>query len=298
LEEEESVHTFYYLWYGNVKNDGKYLHWNHYVLAHWEERVNRIHNSTIGRYHSPPESLHSPYYPFLGPYSSRDKAVIQTHFAEFLPNSGIEVAVVSWWGRQENSRSVDSQGVSTDLLLANLLDTLDTFSGDAKLARVKVAFHLEPYHSRSIESVYEDIKYLVDKYGHYKSLYRNKEGKLLFYIYDSYHISPYDWKRLLTKDGDLSIRGSSYDGCFIGLWLHHHHGRDLFDGGFDGVYSYFASKGFSYASTPINWGNICRFARQHNMLCSISVGPGYNDEQIRPWNSHNSKDRGCAVCIY
>ncbi len=27
------------------------------------------------------------------------------------------------------------------------------------------------------------------------------------------------------------------------------------------------------------------------MICDLSVGPGYDDSLIRPWNSHNTKDR-------
>ena len=36
------------------------------------------------------------------------------------------------------------------------------------------------------------------------------------------------------------------------------------------------------------------FAKNHDMLFVASVGPGYNDTGIRPWNKHNTKarDRG------
>ena len=95
-----------------------------------------------------------------------------------------------------------------------------------------------------------------------------------FYVYDSYHIAPHDWQRLLTKGGDLSVRGTALDGKFIGLWLHRLHGDELYLSGFDGFYTYFASDGFSYGATPGNWNTMCRYARQKGLVCALSVAPG------------------------
>ena len=39
------------------------------------------------------------------------------------------------------------------------------------------------------------------------------------------------------------------------------------------------------------WRQMCSFLRGNGMGCNLSVGPGYNDEGIRPWNAHNSEDR-------
>ncbi|KAG7224093.1 hypothetical protein INR49_019828 [Caranx melampygus] len=33
------VHAFYYNWYGNPKFDGKYIHWDHPQLPHWDAKV-------------------------------------------------------------------------------------------------------------------------------------------------------------------------------------------------------------------------------------------------------------------
>jgi len=99
------------------------------------------------------------------------------------------------------------------------------------------------------------------------------------------------WARLLHPNGDLSIRGTHTDAIMIGLWLDHHHGRDLRDGNFDGFYTYFGSDGFSYGSTSSNWVPMCSNARRAGLLCCISVGPGYNDTLIRPWNDRNTRSR-------
>lgn len=297
------VHAFYYLWYGNPQHDGEYKHWNHEVLPHWEARINQRYPN-IGKRFQPPSLLHSPFYPLAGPYSSSDRTTIFQHFHDAL-HANIEVLVVSWWGRRDQTYATDTQGVNTDMAFEKLLEAAEDFnqqqtSSDANNKQIYIAFHLEPYRTRSIESIYEDIQYLVKTYGHFQCLYRlpstrtntaHETGSLVYYVYDSYHIPAYQWGRLLKSEGDLSIRGTSFDAVFIGLWLQSQDGRELHSGGFDGMYSYFASEGFSYGSTCRMWKSMCEYAHKQDMYCSLSVGPGYDDSLIRPWNAFNAKDR-------
>jgi len=74
-----NVHVFYYIWYGNPKFDGEYLHWNHPYLPHW----NKIEDKKWpkGR-HKPPEDVGSSFYPALGVYSSQDPLVLDTHMQQ------------------------------------------------------------------------------------------------------------------------------------------------------------------------------------------------------------------------
>ena len=288
------VHAFFYLWYGAPAPDGApapgsskdegWKHWNHEVLPHWTEQVNSQYPE-IGSRFTPPGNLHSPFYPLNGPYSSRDPAVVVRQIDDMV-RAGISVAVLSWWGQAEKPYATDTQGVNTDRVLGEVLQIFDSDG-----SRVKVAFHLEPYPGRSVASVREDIEYLLTKYGHHSSLHRSLDGRPWCYVYDSYHQPAIEWARLLSPEGDLSIRGSAFDAVVIGLWLSYEHGRDLSDGRFDGIYSYFASEGFSYGSTTGNWRSICQAAHRSGMLCSLSVGPGYNDTRIRPWNNHNTRGR-------
>jgi glycoprotein endo-alpha-1,2-mannosidase len=281
---DKQVHAFYYLWYGTPEIDGSYKHWDHEVLPHWEERIN-LRYSNIGKRHLPPQDIHSPYYPLRNAYSSKDPKILKDHFAD-MKVAGINVAVLSWWGQQSKSYATDTQGISTDLIMEEIL----TFA-DKDPSGIKIALHLEPYPSRSVDSVKEDIEYILSRYGHHVCLYRNKANLPLFYVYDSYHLFPSQWSRLLSYDGDISIRGTEFDAEFIGLWLNSYHGRDLKEGGFDGIYTYFASDSFSYGSNINNFRDICKYSNKQKMSCILSVGPGYNDTSIRPWNGHNTKDR-------
>jgi glycoprotein endo-alpha-1,2-mannosidase len=63
------------------------------------------------------------------------------------------------------------------------------------------------------------------------------------------------------------------------------------NGGLDGFYTYFASDKFTAASSWSNWPKFAEFAEKHDLLFIPSVGPGYHDERIRPWNSENTKSR-------
>lgn len=78
------LHVFYYSWYGNPQFDGKYIHWNHPVLKHWDPRLTK--NYPQGK-HSPPDDIGSSFYPELGIYSSRDPSVIETHMKQMYSAS-------------------------------------------------------------------------------------------------------------------------------------------------------------------------------------------------------------------
>jgi glycoprotein endo-alpha-1,2-mannosidase len=158
----------------------------------------------------------------------------------------------------------------------------------------QVTFHLEPYKHRSIFSIQHDLKYIFKAYGHHPALYKHEHNKRtlpLLYVYDSYEITLDRWQYLLQPGERYSIRGSEIDAFFIGLLVKASHRRELLDSGFDGFYTYFASVGFSYGSSPHNWGSLSAFARQKNLIFIPSVGPGYDDTRIRPWNFQNKKHR-------
>ena len=84
------VHAFYYPWYGNPKHDGKYLHWDHEYMQHWNKDEAKRWKS--GQ-HVPPHDVGSNYYPALGPYSSKDPDVIAKHM-EMMQNAKIGKYIV------------------------------------------------------------------------------------------------------------------------------------------------------------------------------------------------------------
>ena len=271
------THAFYYLWYGNPQFNQKYLHWNHEVLPHWNENTRKLHPHS--HRHQAPSEIHSPYYPQQGCYSSIDPNVLRQHLFE-LQHANVNVVVLSWWGRKEVTGTTDTQGVSTDVFIGTVIRIIE------ETENMYFSLHMEPYPGRNALSVKKDIIHLTERYGTSNS-WLKINNKRTFYLYDSYHIPAQDWKQQIA-----SLRNTPNDGFFIGLWLNQNGGTLAKNSMFDGTYSYFASDGFVYGSTTQNWKAMAKWSKANNMVFIPSVGPGYRDTGIRPWNQHNTKPRG------
>ncbi|XP_022103516.1 glycoprotein endo-alpha-1,2-mannosidase-like [Acanthaster planci] len=271
-----NVHAFYYPWYGNPQFDGKYHHWNHPRLPHWDKKIAKKFSTEE---HVPPDDIGASFYPELGCYSSRDPSVIEIHMQQ-LRTAGIGVLVLSWYPPSKS----DNNGIPSDDLVPILLDACHKYD-------IKLAFHSEPYKNRSELTFVEDLKYIIDTYGNHPAFYRYKhKGKdlPLVYLYDSYLTSSRAWGRVFKKNSPLSIRETKYDAVIIGLYVEQKHSNDLLVGGFDGFYTYFAAKKFTFGSRWTNWKFLAQFARRNAMFFIPSVGPGYDDVKVRPWNGVNT----------
>ena len=237
--------------------------------------------------HSPPNDIGSTYYPSLGAYSSNDPVVMEQHMA-WIHQMGAGVVCLSWWGRFTGDAQMRSGDEGfTDKTVPMLLDA-------AARHGLTVNFHLEPYPGRSASSVVEDVKYLLAEYGAHPAFHRDTLSARrlpVFYVYDSYLIPERDWAAVLKPGTRNSVRGTAHDGVFLGLIVDKAHRQSLVNAGFDGMYTYFASDGFSHGSTTARWRELADFCREHSLRLSISVGPGYDDLQVRAWNGQNVKKR-------
>eukprot|EP00960_Hanusia_phi_P020049 592275-Hanusia_phi.AAC.1 len=252
LSRSRQVHIFYYPWFGNEAVDGKWNEWDHPMLPHWDE--NERSKFSFGRVYSPPAELASVYYPARGPYSSMNLSIVREHMHE-IREAGIDVVVFSWWKLPASGASERGWGVkdSTDAAAPLVLEA-------AAEAGIKVCFHLEPYKGRRVGDVREDVQYILSEYGQHRAFFY--ADKLpLFYVYDSYQLPLDDWKPLLLPDGSLSLRGSTLDGLFLGLYVRRGHEKFATEAGFDGLYSYFASSGFSDGSRPSEWRRLAAWGR-------------------------------------
>ena len=262
-----NAHIFYYNWYGNPKFDEDFRHWNHDILPHWSE--NSWDNMPP---HDGYKTIGSNFFPELGTYSSNDPDIVKKHM-EMIYKSGIGTISISWWEKN----SFEDSNINI------IMDKADLFN-------IKVNFHIEPFDNRTALSTAAAIKYIIDKYGDHNAFYIF-DNKPLFYIYDSYLIPKKDWESILRVDGKNTIRKTNYDSHFIGLWVEEKDSIFFDDSGFDGFYTYFASNGFTFGSTCNNWKYLSKWATNKNKIFIPCVGPGYNDERVRPWNKKNFKDR-------
>ena len=172
------------------------------------------------------------------------------------------VLALTWWNEQDETEAKR---------IGLILDAADK-------KKNKVCFHLEPYPSRNVQNLRENIVKLITRYGNHPAFYR-KDGKPLFFIYDSYLIEPSEWEKLLSPGGSITIRNTAYDALMIGLWTSSPTVQRPFilNAHFDGFYTYFAATGFTYGSTPTNWVSMQKWAKENGKIFIPSVGPGYID---------------------
>ncbi|XP_034940136.1 glycoprotein endo-alpha-1,2-mannosidase-like [Chelonus insularis] len=271
------VHIFYYPWYRSLSYDGYWKHWNHNYIPNWKKNDKKVY--PVGT-HQPPADIGTNFYPSLGCYSSNDPQVIDLHMKQ-LKETGVGVLVVSW--------IPPNLPDSTDSLMADLLDAAHRYS-------LKIAPHIEPYPGRNPINLIDHIKYLFERYASHPALHRVKKPKTgvllpMIYIYDSYLFPPSAWWELLSERGNLTLRRTEFDAVYIGLLVDSQHRSQIKKSHFDGFYTYFAVNGFSYGSTWKNWKDLNKFANDNDLLFIPSVGPGYIDTQVRPWNAENIRYR-------
>ena len=260
------THIFYYGWYGNPRTDGSYKHWNHRVLTRDGTRAQFSGGDSIG----------ANYYPARGTYSSKDPATIDAHLDD-LEKARVGVVVYSWWG----------QGDDSDQALAVFLDR-------AVERQIYVAIHLEPFPGRNAATARAALEHLVGRYGQHPGLFRDPRfgDRPIVYVYDSYLTPAAEWATLLSPDGAATIRGTELDAVVLGLWVKESDGRLIDEAGFDGFYTYFAADGFTYGATVDNWQKLAEWGWHHRKIFVPSIGPGYVDTRIRPWNGSTTRDRG------
>jgi glycoprotein endo-alpha-1,2-mannosidase len=222
----------------------------------------------------------------VGCYSSTNVSLIHTHM-QMLNQAGIGTLVVSWYPPSFSDSQIERNPGFSNAATKLLLDIANQYD-------IKVSIHVEPYPGRSARSVAEDIRYIVDNFGTHPALYRHPPNNLpMFYVYDSYLTSYKEWAEVLgpATAHKQSIRGGPYDAVVIALFVNPSDYSDIPQGFFDGVYTYFASDGFTHGSTASKWAGLAKWARDHRLLFVPSVGPGYDDTRIRPWNARNAKSR-------
>lgn len=259
--------AFYYNWYGSPRLDGAPLHWAHDVLR--ENDRDRTTKRLPGN-----GDISANFYPQLGEYSSADPALIERHMA-MIASARIGVIAVTWLGVDDPS-----------------FKSLRPLFEAAQRHGMRICFQIEPAARKTAADARASIRYLIETFGAHPAFYRDPDSKRpLFFVYDSYVIDAKDWAQVLGRDGADSIRGTAFDVDVLGLWVGADEHAFFEQSGFDGFYTYFASRGFSYGATPEHWPELQRWAKQHGKIFIPSVGPGYIDTRVRPWNAKNTKDR-------
>ena len=266
-EPSTRVIAFYYGWYANPQTDGAYDHWNSPVF---QRDQNAKPKSFPGG-----DDIGANFFPQAGCYSVNDPETLDRQMRELLI-ARVGVICASWWGEDSfTGRNVPM-----------LMDAAHGYG-------LQVCFHIEPFPGRNAQTTGRAIRGLIDKYGSHPAFFRSPDAgeRPVFFLYDSYLTAASEWADLLAPNGKDTLRKSKYDSAVIGLWVKENDGKFMTNGFFDGFYSYFASDGFEYGSTTKNWPKLASFARANKLMFIPSVGPGYIDTRIRPWNNNTTRSR-------
>lgn len=214
------------------------------------------------------QELNIVFYPELGIYNCNAE-VIAKHFRQ-INKTGIGVVLYSW--QWSTNRTRESHEI------------LEMVFSQAKIFQLKVSFVLEHFKGRTVQRVREDVEFIFDKYSQYESFNRiydkeRREHYPVFYIKDTLQsgIEESSWRQLLGKQSG-SIRKTKYDAIFLNHIVTKESLASTKRSGFDGLFSYSASNGDTYASTWKNWQHISRFAEQYKMLFVPSLGPGHAEK--------------------
>jgi glycoprotein endo-alpha-1,2-mannosidase len=259
---------FYYNWYGSNAIDGDNYHWKHPVMPENDKDTNKKIFPGSG-------DIGANYYPSAGEYSNCDSLVIKKHMQQ-LASAGFSIVAVTWLGKDDYTYK-----------------SLPLIFKYAKTNNLKICFQIEPCVRKTAMMTVEQMIFLVNQFGSEESFYRDeKSNKPLFFVYDSYMIDAGEWNKVFGGNSNETIfRKTIYDSDIIGLFCWKEDTAFFQKAGFDGIYTYFACRGFTFGANPDNWNYLKTFANKLHLKFIPSVGPGYNDNRIRPWNKKNTKDR-------
>ncbi|PVD29043.1 hypothetical protein C0Q70_11640 [Pomacea canaliculata] len=260
------------------------------MLPHWNK--NEAKKWPLGK-HLPPGDIGANFYPELGPYSSSDASVVNTHMKQ-IHSAGVGVLAVSWYPPGE----ADDDGIPLDNLMPLILDSAHAHGIKATGL---ISFFPEPLadlgHSTINFCSWTGQFCFFFNSNAYYTLQPDYQTELkgqnlpVFYIYDSYQVPSSEWAAVLKPGAPLTLRDTRYDGIFLGLYLSPEDEVKILDASFDGFYTYFAANEFTKGSSWTNWKTMAEFAKHNNLLFVPSIGPGYVDTRIRPWNAQTERKR-------
>jgi hypothetical protein len=244
----------YYPWYGGPP-----------LYEHWDYLERR-----------PPLDLSTRYYPRLGPYDVRARAILEQH-ARWIADSGAGAIALSWWG----------PGSFTDEAAPLVMDVMRDHD-------LKVAFALEPYADDRGLRYADDVLYLLREHGEKRGfdaflLLRNEDGG----------VGPvFKGFRCIVPEGELDCHGvyqRASDYTPDAVWRRQiDRVRDALRGRFDHVtlladsldYARAPASGFDGIAIydnyvrPDEYRGYAEGASQAGLLFSFNVNPGY--DQIEP----------------
>lgn len=183
-----------------AKSSTKNVHIFYATHIKWYKQRESSNVERIGSQHADHGTLNTVFYPASGPYRT-DENVLRKHFKS-IRQLGIGVVILTW----TNEFSHHLLNVSLNV---------------AHLNNISVCIEMDSYDGRSIGTIRQDLKYLYEHFVRHPAFYKvflHAKGVFLpmFYVKDPIEIDDKNWRTLLTKRGENTIRKTELDAVFIG----------------------------------------------------------------------------------
>jgi glycoprotein endo-alpha-1,2-mannosidase len=147
------------------------------------------------------------FHPKIGFYN-HSMDIMRAHFHD-IRLCGVGVIIFNW--HPKNPELNDNFDRILDMVNENYTNPNNS---------IKLAIQIDDYQDRTIESIRNNIKFVVDNFSanqNFYKVYSTKRHRLLpiFYIKNAFNIKELDWAKLLSKNGILTIRNTMYDALII-----------------------------------------------------------------------------------
>lgn len=262
LPISKQVWAIYLGWWGNPFFDNDWIHWKY-----------QYHLSS-DQYFQPPSFIPSRLHPKLGLYSSHDPSVLLQHCI-MTKASGIDALILEWWGHN----STDPRGENINGFSDETLKILLPY---AQKIGIKVGVMIMSYPNRSKETILEDFKYLKKEILYHQSYLKINDRPVIL-IYDSLDI----------PEAYLSIQSikMDYNPFLVSLIRNRHDISISLEDGYDAVFPYYSSDGYTWASNSTHWSSIDHECQQRNIEFFPTVGPGFDNTKISNFDQIQYRSR-------
>ncbi|OHB67515.1 MAG: hypothetical protein A2Y77_13500 [Planctomycetes bacterium RBG_13_62_9] len=152
---DDIVCTFHYPWYGNPTTSGQWVHWD--MAPAYSPPVTWTANYL-------PNYPNSTWNPGVQLYDSSNTELLRWQ-DRAMARAGMDIAIASWWG----------MGLFEDRAFAKAIRI-------CKSIQWCIYYELDAYGDPSSETIYNDLKYILDTYSP-SGNYARVDGKWLVFVY-------------------------------------------------------------------------------------------------------------------
>lgn len=153
------------------------------------------------------KAFNTAFHPKNGFYN-HSLDMMRTHFHD-IRLCGVGVIIFNW--HPKNQELNDNFDKILEIVNENYTNPNNS---------LKLGIQIDDYQDRTIESIRNNIKFVVDNFSanqNFYKVYSAKRHRILptFYIKNAFNIKELDWAKLLSKNGILTIRNTMYDALII-----------------------------------------------------------------------------------